>query len=112
MLKFCAPSSFRKFLQGGTLIGAGWLPPNQAIRLSNLQYSWGFVSGSPSFVRQLWGGVINRYRTEFLMSVGYRFIKFSGRHGSWQLVHHHRVGGVTTSSALVRIGAAFGKPSV
>ena len=70
------------------------------------------MSGSPSFVRQLWGGGINRDRTAVLMSVGYRVIKFRGRHGSWRLVHHHRVGGVTTAAAWAEIGAAFGNPSM
>ena len=59
-----------KLLQGGTLSGAEWLPPNQARRLRNLQDSCFFVSGSPSFVRQLWGGGINRDRMVVFMSVG------------------------------------------
>ena len=45
------------------------------------------------------------------MSVGYIFKKFRGIHGSCLLVHHHRVGGVTTSAAWVGLGAAFGNPS-
>ena len=68
------------------------------------------MSDSPSFVRQLWGGGINRDRTTLLMSVGYRVRKSRGRHGYWQLVHHHRVEGATTAAAWVGLGAAFGNP--
>ena len=39
VLEIYAPERFRKFLQGGTLGGAEWLPTNQARRISNLQYS-------------------------------------------------------------------------
>ena len=49
---------------------------------------------------------------EVLMSVGSRVIYFGGRHESWRLVHHHRVGGVTTSAAWAWIGAAFGNLSM
>ena len=101
-----------KLLQGGTLSGAEWLPPNQARRLSNLQDSWFFMSGSPSFSRQLWGGGINRDRTSVLMFVESRVRKFRGRHGSCQLVHHHRVGRETTPSVWVGLGSAFGNPSM
>ena len=54
---------FSKVLQGGTLSGTEWLPPNEVRRLRNLQDSWVFVSGSPSYVSHLWGGGINRYMT-------------------------------------------------
>ena len=60
VLKFYAPASFRKFLKGGTLSGAEWLPPNQTRRIINFQDSWFFVSGSQNFVRQLLGGFLNR----------------------------------------------------
>ena len=33
------------------------------------------------------------YRMAVLMSVGSRVRNFRVRHGSWLLVHHHRVGG-------------------
>ena len=46
------------------------------------------------------------------MSVGSRARKFRGRYGSWQLVHQHRVGGVTTASAWVGLGANFGNRSM
>ena len=49
VLQIHAPLRFRKFLQGGTLSGSEWLPPNQSSRIRNLQYSLFFVSGSPSF---------------------------------------------------------------
>ena len=52
------------------------------------------MSVVPSFVRQLWGGGINRDRTEVLMYVGYIVRNFSVIHRSWKIVHHHRVGGV------------------
>ena len=85
VLKIYAPARFMKLLQGGKLIGAEWLPPNQASRIRNLQYSWFFVSGSPGFSRHLWGGGIDRDRKAVLMSVGYRVINFSGRHGSCKI---------------------------
>ena len=81
VLKIYAPARFMKLLQGGTLSGAEWLPPNQARRLSNLQDSWFFMSGSPSFSRQLWGGGINRDMTAVLMSVESRVRNFRVRHG-------------------------------
>ena len=93
MLQIYASKMFRKFLQGGTLSGTEWLLPNQVRRLRNLQDSCFFVSGSPSFVRHLWVGGINRGRTAVLMSVGSRVRNFRGRHGSCRLVHCHRVGG-------------------
>ena len=68
------------------------------------------MSGSPSFVRQLRGGGINRDTKAVLMSVGSIVRKFRGRHGYWQLVHHHRVGGVTTAAAWVGLGDSFGNP--
>ena len=37
VLQIHAPVRFMKFLQGGTLSRAEWLPPNQSMRLSNLQ---------------------------------------------------------------------------
>ena len=49
VLKIYAPASFRNLLQGGKLSWYEWLPPNQAMRLSNLQDSWFLVSCSPSF---------------------------------------------------------------
>ena len=55
------------------------------------------VSGSTSFVRQLWGGGINSDRTAVLMSVGYRVIHF--RNGSWILVNPDRVGGVNNDAS-------------
>ena len=64
-----------------------------------------FVSGIPSFVIQLWGGVINRDRTAVLMSLGSRVRNFRGRHGSWRLVHHHRMGG---SDYCCSVGGARG----
>ena len=78
-----------------------WLPPNQARRLSNLPDYCFLVSGSPSFARQLWGGGINRDRMAVLMSAESRVRNFRVRHGYWQLVNHHRVGGVTTTEAWV-----------
>ena len=47
-----------------------------------------------------------------LISVDSRFIKFRRRHGSWQLVHHCRVVGVTTAAAWVGIWTDFGKLSM
>ena len=82
VLQIHAPVRFRKFLQGGTLSRAEWLPPNQSMRLRNLQDTCFFVSGSPIFVRQLWVGVINRDMMSVLISVESRFIKSRGRHGS------------------------------
>ena len=70
------------------------------------------MSGSPNFVRQLWGVVINRDRKSVLMSVVSRVINFRVIHGFWKLVYHHRLGGVTTNSACVGIGEAFGNPSM
>ena len=72
-----------------------------------------FVSGSPSFL-QLWGGGIisDRYRASVLMSVGYRVRNLRGRHRYWQLVHHHRVGGVTNVELWVGIAADFGNQSI
>ena len=46
------------------------------------------------------------------MSVGSRVRNFMVIHGSWQLVHHHRVGGVTTTAVLVGLGAAFANLSM
>ena len=112
VLKFYALIRFRKFLQDGTLSGYEWLPPNQARRLSNLQDSYFFVSGSPSFSRKLWRGGINRDSTAMLMSVASRVRNFRGRHGYWKLVHQHRVGMVTTAAAWVGLGAAFGNLSM
>ena len=112
VLDFVAPSRFRKFLHGGTVSGTEWLPPNQERRLINLQYYCFFVSGNPSFVRQLWGGGISRDRTAFLMCVGLRFRNFRGIHGSWKLVHHHRVGKVTTAALWVGLGDAIGDRSM
>ena len=51
-------------------------------------------------------------RTSVLMSLGYRIRNFRGIHGSWWLIHHHRVGRVTNDAAWVRIGSAFGNPSM
>ena len=112
MLEIYAPERFRNLLQGGTLSRSKWLPPDQARRLRNLQDSYFFVSGSPSFFRHLWGGGINMDMMAVLMSVGYRVKYFRGRHGSWQPVHHHKVGGATTAAAWVELGDAFGKPSM
>ena len=70
------------------------------------------MSGIPSFVIQLWVGGINRDRTAVLISVGSRVRNFRGRHGSWRLVHHHMMGGVTTAAAWVGLGVDFGKPSM
>ena len=47
-----------------------------------------------------------------LISVESRFIKFRGRHGSWQLVHHRRVVGVTTAAAWVGLWTDFGNLSM
>ena len=52
-----------------------------------------FCFGRSNFFSQLWGGIFNRYRTEMLVSVVSRVINSMGRHGSWLLVHHHRLGG-------------------
>ena len=56
------------------------------------------------------GGSVNMDRMAVLMYVRSRIRNFSGRHGSWRLVHHHRVGVATTSSEWAGIGAAFGNP--
>ena len=72
----------------------------------------GFLSGSTSFYRQLWGGGINSDSTSVLMSVGSRVISSRRIHGSCQLVYHHRVGVVTTAEVWVGIGAAFWNPSI
>ena len=71
VLKIHAHEKFRKFLQGVTVIVAGWLPPRQARKLKILQDTWGFATGSLCFVKQVWGGGINRDMKEVLMSVGY-----------------------------------------
>ena len=47
-----------------------------------------------------------------MISVESRVRNFRGRHGSWKLVHHHRVGTVATAAAWVGLWAAFGKPSM
>ena len=47
------------------------------------------------------------YRTALLMYVGSIFRNFRGRHGSWRLVHHHRVGKVTTTEVWVWLGVSF-----
>ena len=44
------------------------------------------------------------------MSVGSRVRNFMVIHGSWQLVHHHRLGGVTNAAAWVGLGDTFGNP--
>ena len=93
VLKIYALEIFRNFLQGGRLSADEWLPPNQARRLNNLQDSCFFGLWKSSFVRNLWGGGINRYRTSVLMSVGSRVRNFTRRNGSWRLMHHHWVGG-------------------
>ena len=49
---------------------------------------------------------------EVLMYVWYIVINFRGRHGSWRLVHYHRVVGVTTTAEWVGLGSAFGNPSM
>ena len=72
VLKTHAPARLRKILQGGTLNGADWLPINQVRRISNFQDTCFFVSGNTRFVRQVWGGVINKDRTTVLMYGGYR----------------------------------------
>ena len=92
------------------LSGAEWLPPNQERRTRNLQHSCFCVSGSPSFVRQIWGRVINRDRTAVLMSVGSRVRNFRVINGPWRLVHHHRVGVLTTVAAWMGLGEDFGNP--
>ena len=112
VLKNCVSARFRKFLQGDTLSGAEWLPPNQARSLSNLQNSWSFVSGSPSFVRKLWGGGIKMDRTAVFMSVGYIVRKFRVIHVSKQIVHHRRVEGGTIAKEWLRLGVVFGNPSM
>ena len=71
-----------------------------------------FLSGSPSFVRQLWGGGINRYRTEVLMYVGSRVRNLRGRQRYWRLKNHHRLRGVTTAAVWVGLREDFGKPSL
>ena len=43
VLKIQASEKLRKLLQGGTLSGSEWLPPNQGRRLNNLQDTF-FVS--------------------------------------------------------------------
>ena len=81
VLQIHAPLRFRKFVQRGPLSGYEWLRTNQARRISHLQYSLFFLSGSPSVFRQLCGGGINRDRMAVLMSVGYILRKFSGNTG-------------------------------
>ena len=71
-----------------------------------------FVSVNPIIVRQLCGGGINKYSIEVLMHGGYRVGYLRGRHVSWLLVHHHRVGGVTTTEAWVGLGVDFENPSI
>ena len=51
-------------------------------------------------------------RTVVFIFVGSRVRNFRGRHGSWQLVNHQRVGGVTTAAVWTGIGSAFRKPSM
>ena len=55
VLKIYAPARFMKLLQGGTLSGAEWLPPNQARRLSNLQDSWFFYVWQSKFFQTVMG---------------------------------------------------------
>ena len=49
---------------------------------------------------------------ELLVSVGYIVINIRGRHRLWRLVHHLRVGVVTTAAVWVGLEAAFGDPSM
>ena len=49
---------------------------------------------------------------EVLIYGGYRIRDFRGRHGSWRILHHHRVGGVTTSAAYVELWVHFGTLSM
>ena len=58
------------------------------------------------------GGGINIDRTELLMYMGYRVRKIRGRHGSWRLVHHHRVGAVDIAAVWLGLGEALGNPSM
>ena len=46
------------------------------------------------------------------MYLGYRVRNFRVRHGSWQQVHHHMVGGVNTAAAWERLGGDFGDLSM
>ena len=48
------------------------------------------VSGGPSFVRQLWGGGINRDRKEVLMSVGVNTVSSWLAYVRWQPQNHLR----------------------
>ena len=98
VLKIYALEIFRNFLQGGILSADEWLPPNQARRLNNLQDSCFFGLWKSSFVRNLWGGGINKDMMTVLMSLGSRVRKFRERYGSCQIVHHHRVGPFGNSS--------------
>ena len=66
------------------------------------------MSDSKSFVKRLCEGGINRDRTELLMSLGSIVINFRVINGYWRIVHHHRVGGVTTAAAWVGLGDSFG----
>ena len=70
------------------------------------------MSDSTSFVKRLCEGGINRDRTELLMSLGSIVINFRVRHGSWKLVHCHRVRVVTTNALWVGLGGAFGNQSI
>ena len=112
MLQIHTPEKFSKFLQGGTISVAECLTTNQVRRIINLQDSWVFLLVSPIFVRQLWGGSINRDRMKVLMSARSRVRNFRGKHGSWRILYHHRMGGVATTTEWVRLGVAFGNPSM
>ena len=71
-----------------------------------------FVSGNKISVRQVWGGVTKRDIKTVLIYGGYMVRSSRVIHGSWRLVHHHSVGGVTTAIEWVGIGASLGNLSM
>ena len=62
------------------------------------------------FVIHVCGGGIKKDRTGLLMFGGYGSRKLRVIHEPFRKVHHHRVGGVTTTSAWAGLGVNFGNP--
>ena len=103
---------FRMLLQGGTLGGSEWILPNQLGKVVYLQDTWVFVAFKAVFFRQVWIVVFNTARTAMFMYGGLRDRDFVILHRFWIHVHHHRVGGVTTSASWVVLGVDLGNPSI
>ena len=70
------------------------------------------MSGNIEFSRQVWGGGVKKYRTAVLMTGGTIDKEFNIHHGSYICVHHHRMVGMTTTTAWVGMGVDFRNPSM